>query len=512
MTIRVINIKKNIIYSYLASFLLLVLNLISRYFFINHLGLSYLGVNGLFTDVLSILSFAELGIGSAMNFALYKPVAENDKEKTKSLMKFYKRAYYVIAIVILIIGLAILPFLKYFVKDPGNIGDIRIYYLIYLYNSVITYFVSYKYSLVNAYQKNYLLTIIDAIVSSVVAICQIISIILFNNFLVYLLIQSAIYTLRIFFVSQYLNRKYPLLKEKDVKPLDKKEHDNISTNVKALVLHKVGEICISQTDSIIISYAIDLIAVALVSTYRMIIVTISNYIAMLFKAVVPSLGNVVAIENEDTRTNVFDIYNFVDFWIYGFSAIAFYFLLSPTVELLYGKEVLIGNNIVLFLCISVYLNGQLFAYSSFKSSYGLFDDDKFVVIISAVINLVVSIYLVKTIGLVGVYVGTVVSTLFQNIAKPIIAHKKITNQKTSSYFLTFSKYIVSTIIAGLIVAFVFNFLPSEITVVWYLVRIVLVTVIPNLVFFVIYGRTKLFKYVEDTLIEQFPILKRILRR
>ena len=136
---------KNIFYGYIANIISLVLNFVSRTIFIKMIGTAYLGINGLFTNVLGVLSFAELGIGTALNFSLYKPVAENNKEKIKSIMNLYKMSYRVIAVLIAIIGLILLPFLKFIVKDPGDIGNINIYYLIFLFNTVTGYFVSYKF-------------------------------------------------------------------------------------------------------------------------------------------------------------------------------------------------------------------------------------------------------------------------------------------------------------------------------------------------------------------------------
>ena len=163
---RINNATRNIKYGYVGMIVQLVLGFISRTVFIYTLGVTFLGVNGLYTNVLGVLSLAELGFGTAMNYSLYKPIAAiGDLEKIKSLMNLYKRAYRVIALVVSVMGLLLVPFLKYIIKDPGNISidELTIFYLIFLFNTVSTYFVAYKYSLVNAEQKNYIQTNIQAI-------------------------------------------------------------------------------------------------------------------------------------------------------------------------------------------------------------------------------------------------------------------------------------------------------------------------------------------------------------
>ena len=153
----------NILFGYVGTFATAVMSFILRTIFIHYLSAELLGVNSLYTNILSILSMAELGIGTALNFSLYGPVARKDTEKIKSYMLMYRKAYYVIAMVVAVIGLAIAPFLKYLIKEPGHVSatDLTLYYLIFLFNTVSSYFVAYKYSLVNAEQKNYIQTNIN---------------------------------------------------------------------------------------------------------------------------------------------------------------------------------------------------------------------------------------------------------------------------------------------------------------------------------------------------------------
>ncbi|MDY5699752.1 MAG: polysaccharide biosynthesis protein, partial [Lachnospiraceae bacterium] len=271
---------KNIAFGYIGNITSTVLGFVLRTVFIQRLDETLLGVNGLYTGVLTMLSLAELGIGTALNYSLYAPVANNDLEKIKSYMLFYKKAYLAIAGVVAGIGIILIPFLKFFIKDPGDYGmqELTIYYLIFLFNTVSTYFVAYKYSLVNAQQKNYIQTNVLTLTKLATTISQIIVLLVTANFLFYLLAAATVELIQKIYVNQYLNRLYPYLRDKNVKPLEKEETQAVKEKTKALVCHKVGDVARLQTDSIIISSFIQVSLVGVVDNYTMVINSISGFV------------------------------------------------------------------------------------------------------------------------------------------------------------------------------------------------------------------------------------------
>ena len=230
---RVRYATRNIVFGLAGNVVTMLLRFALRYVFIMKLGDTLTGVEGLYTDILTMLSLAELGIGTAVNYSLYGPAARGEKEKIKSYMQLYKKAYRGIALVIAAVGLMLVPFLPVIVGDPGYItmGQLRVYYLIYLFNTVSTYFVAWKYSLANAEQKNYIQTNAITITKMVTVLFQMAGLFLLPNFLLYLVIQAAVELAQKIFVSRYLDRKYPLLKEKDVRPLKKEEKDDVMGTV-----------------------------------------------------------------------------------------------------------------------------------------------------------------------------------------------------------------------------------------------------------------------------------------
>ena len=205
---RTKNSLKNIISNFANNILLNLLRFVSRIIFVKVLSEVYLGVNGLLSNVLGILALSELGIGTAINFSLYKPLAKNDKDKINSLMKFYKKTYNIISIIVLVLGLILLPFLPSFIKDTVEIENLNLIYLIFLANMVIGYLFSYKRTLIIADQKNYKIMPIIIFYNFLTTILQIIVLVIFKNYIVYLLIQTLCIFLENITVNKYINKQY----------------------------------------------------------------------------------------------------------------------------------------------------------------------------------------------------------------------------------------------------------------------------------------------------------------
>lgn len=489
---RIVDSSKNIFYGYLGNIITIVIGFISKTIFIYTLGTTYLGVNGLFSNILGVLSFAELGIGSAMNFSLYKPVANRDTEKIKSIMQLYKFAYRIIAIIVAIMGLIILPFLNYLLKGAETLSDVHIYYLIYLFNTVTSYLVSYKFSLLNAEQKNYIYTNISTITNIITCLIQICCLILFQNFMVYLLIGAAIGLFQKVFVSSFLNKKYPFLLEKNVQKLDSTEKSELKKNMTGLVWHKLGEISVYQTDSIIISLFLNVIVVGLVSNYNYIITVIGGFVNIIFNSATASIGNLFATENKQKMYSVFRTYRFTAFWLYGFSSVGFFTLLNQFVTLWLGKSMLISSLAIFFIVLNYYMLGHRICINNFKVSGGIFYQDKYVPFIQAVVNITVSIILIRFIGLAGVYIGTVVQGTVSTIIKPIIIYKELFGRSSKEYFRDSLVFGGAVLLAGIVCNLIVRIKYSSIFAIQFIIEFILVTVCCNLLFYILFRRREEF--------------------
>lgn len=479
---------KNIAFGYIGNLTSTVLGFVLRTVFIMRLDEHLLGVNGLYTGILTMLSLAELGIGTALNFSLYAPVANKEYEKIKSYMQYYKKAYRAIALLITIMGLLLIPFLAYFIKNPGSYGmqELTIYYLIFLFNTVSTYFVSYKYSIVNAEQKNYIQTNILTITKLATIICQLIVLWLTSNFLLYLLTAATVELLQKIYVSNYLDKRYPYLKEKNIVPLGQKERTEIKEKTKALVCHKVGDVARLQTDSIIISSFISVALVGIVDNYLMVINSVSGFVNVIFNSVISSFGNLIATESKEKQYEMFRIYRFAANWIYGLSAIGFGLLLSPLVYLWLGEKWILQGAVIALLLIDYYFKGDRIVLSNFKTAAGVFEQDKWLALIQGAVNLVISIALVQRMGLAGVYIGTIVSGLIANITKPFIIYKVCFNKSVTEYFTDTVKHLLFMVIILGLCYLISTVVLREISILTFLIMGVIIVFLYNSLFFLIY--------------------------
>lgn len=488
---RTVYVKKNILYSYLSTILLSLLAMVCRTIFVYCLGAEYLGVAGLFTNVLGVLSFSELGIGTAINFALYKPVAANDTEKISSLLILYKKAYRGVALIVTVLGILLLPFLQYIVHTGIPMQEIRIFYLVFLFNTVTSYFVTYKTSYVSALQKNYILTSIQTIFSIIVNVVQISVLLAGGDYLFYLLVAAAVGVMQKIVTVLWLNAYFPVLQVKTAQPIEEDVKNSILRNVKAMIVHKFGDVAVNQTDNIIISVCTSTAMVGLVSNY----VTINSMVAMfttaLFGSTMASIGNLIAKESKEKVRKIFDEYDFLGFWIYGFVMIAFITLSQPFITLWLGKDMLVDRWTMILFFVSKYLEGLCVVTYNFKAADGRFNEDKWVPYLQAAVNLGVSVAALKLIGLPGIYVGTICQRLIVNYVRPHIVYKYVLEADVRQYFgrMIFRLMLLSLIC--LCLGGVSRYVLSEITIGRFAFMVLITAIVPNLTILILYWRTEM---------------------
>ena len=502
---RVKYAARNILFGYLSNAVTGILGIALQKIFIIKLGETLLGVNSTYTSILSVLSLAELGLGTAVNFSLYGPVARGDRETVKAYMQFYRKAYRMIAVVIACAGLALVPFLRFIIRDPVGIdsnADLIGYYLIFLFNTVSSYFVAYKYSLPNAEQKNYIQSNVLTITKIATVLTQIILLLLVPNFYLYLLAAAAIELIQKIFANAYLNRKYPLLKEKNVRKLTTEEFSDIREKTGALVCHKVGDAARLQTDSIIITSFINVTMSGYVDNYNKVINLIANFVNVIFNSVISSFGNLIATESDEKQYEMFRVYRFFASWIYGFSAVGFFLLLPPFITWYYGDRFALPAAVVGAILIDFYFKGERVVLSNYKTAAGVFEQDKFLPLIQGAVNLILSVVLVQRIGLLGVYIGTIVSGLIANIIRPVIIYRVCFERRADSYFHDAFRYIGVSVLALVICIFAGNVMLSTVSLLRMVGMAAIVTVVYNGIFLLFFGRTFEFRYLFGILRER----------
>lgn len=491
---RTKNSLKNFGTGLVNTFVTTILSFVARTIFIKILGSSYLGVNGLLTNVLSMLSLVELGIGSAINFSLYKPIAEDDEEKVLLLMNFYKIAYRVIGAIVFGIGLILMCFINVIIKDAGDVQNVKLIFFIYLVNTTCSYFMTYKVTLLNAYQKAYKINTINIIFSILTTVFQCLILIITKNYIAYLLMNMVVLFVQRACVNRKITKMYPLLNKKVEGKLEKTELQPILKNVKALMFHKIGDYCINGTDNIIISSFISVGMVGIYSNYSMLIGIVNGVIVSFFNSMIASMGNLIAIESDKRKRQIFDLINFIGFWLFGFTAICFYNLLNPFIELWLGNNYVFSKGIVVVIILNYYLTGMRIPVYTVKSAAGLYNEDKFTPLIQAGVNLFVSIVLVQSLGIVGVFLGTLISSLVLPCwQRPYIVCKYALKQSSKPYFQKYVKYILVVMITALCLNLSLGVLFPNVTILNFAISTIICAIVPNVVFLGIFRKTDEFK-------------------
>lgn len=497
----------NIVFSLLVNTISLVIGFISQAIFIKTLGNEYLGLNGVFSNIISMLSIVELGIGSAIIYNLYKPIANDDYETIKSLMKFYKKSYHIIGFIVLLIGLFLIPFINNLIGDVTLKINIYIIYLLFLSDSVLSYFLSYKRSILYANQKNYYIQIIHIIYLVVLNVLQIIFLLVTKNFYIYLIIKVIMRLLENILISIIANKEYSFLKDKNIKPLNKSIQSDIFKKVKALILHQISSFIISGTDNLIITRYLGLIQVGLYSNYYLIIKSIQTITKQVTDATAPSVGNLLITESTEKQFDVFKKMRFINFWIATFCSICLYQIMEPFITIWIGKEYILPNVVLLVLTINFYQKNMRNTYLTFKSTAGIFYEDRYIPIIESILNIVISIFLVKRIGLVGVFIGTIISGLSLWLySYPICVYKKLFKRKYIDYLKETGGYIFIFIVTLFLTNRICNLIEfTNNTFMLISERILTCLIIPNIILFILFHKSDKFIYIKE-------LTKRIIKR
>lgn len=432
---RTKNSFKNLLVGIICQILIIIMSFVSRTFFIKILGNEYLGINGLYTNVLSILSLAELGLGNVMLFSLYKPIANNDKDKIKSLISFYKKTYCLIAVIILVIGLALIPFLNIFINTTTlNNFELITYYILFLLDSVATYLFIYKTSLIDADQKNYVIKKYTTYSSLTCKTIQILLLYLTKNYYAFLICQIIFTIINNILLNLKANKMYPFLKEKKTKKLTKQDKKAIFTNIKATFVYKLSSKLLNSTDNILISIIVGTIYVGFYSNYFLIITGLNSAILILSNAIMASIGNLNAKESSDRQYKVFRTLIYIYDWIMCFCAISFFILSDDFITIWLGKKYILDNLTVFAIALNFFAAGVEIPIWLYREALGLFNKVKWIIFSSAIINIILSIIFGYKFGMLGILISTVVSKLITSAwYEPYILFKEKFNIKINKY-------------------------------------------------------------------------------
>lgn len=494
---RTKNVSINMVVGLFCHGLSMIMQFVARTVFIKTLGADYLGVNGLFSNVLSILSFAELGIGSAIVYNLYKPIATDDKGKINSLIDLYKTCYRVIGIFIASAGVCLIPFLDIIIKNKPNIPEnLVLLYALFLGDTIISYFFVYKRSVFSANQKKYITTILDEVINLLRIAVQTVFLYLTHNYIIYLLLQILGTLLRNVIASVLANRMYPYLKEEAV-PLKAGERKAIFKDVRALAMYKFGSMALNSTDNILVSALVGVREVGLVSNYTILTTSCRAIFSKITEAFVASVGNLNAISEDKKKYEVFNKMFLIVAWLSGFVSVGLATVANPLITVWIGGDYLLSQITCIAIVSETYFKCIQFVTQTYRTTLGLFVQSRFVPIWSAIINIILSILLCKWIGLPGIFFATSIArTLGVGITDPYWVFKKTFHRNPMIYWIKFIGYTLLFVAIGIIC----NAAVTHITISGWLgviTQIFTVTVIFNGIMLLVFGRTKAFTGIAE---------------
>lgn len=499
---RTENSIKNSMTSILSSLSVMILGFISQAIFIRILGAEYLGLNGLFSNILTMLSIFELGIGSAIIYNLYRPIASENKEEIKSLMLFYKKAYSIIALIILCFGILLIPLLKIIVGEVEVAINIYLVYILFLLSTVVSYLMAYKRSLIYAYQRNYIVNIIHIGYLFLLNTSQLVILFYTKNYYIYLALKIIFQLLENIIITITANKYYPFLLERNVEKINKNTEKNIFNKVKALLFHKVGTIIINGTDNIIISYYLGVVTVGLYTNYNMIINAVSTLLSQMITSVTASVGNLIATESCQKSYEIFKKLRFLNFWFACFSAICILTIMQPFIKIWVGKEYLLSFFTLVTLVFNYFQNMMKNTYNTFKDSAGIWEEDKFVPLVESTLNIIFSIVCLKIFGLAGVFIGTIISGLaLWCYSYPKFVYKKLFGKSYKNYAKETIGYIVLFILIATITYGITSVITLQNDFIQIIINVAICCIVPNLIMFMIFRRTENFQYFLELIIK-----------
>lgn len=493
---------KNSIYAFSGQCITILLNFISRTVFIHTLGAIYLGLNGLFSNLLSVLSFAELGFSTAITYEMYAPLATNNKAQIAGLMNLYAKIYRYIGTGIFIIGIVFIPFLDNFIKDPSAIPadspPLYLIYLLFLTNTSLSYFFNYKRSIIVASQNGYIDTINQIIFNLIKNILQIISLYQFESFILFLILQLVCTALANIAISNKADQLFPYLNELKHEKVSSSTLKSIKKNVIAMAFNKLGGVVVGGVDNLFISKFIGIVTVGYYSNYLLIITTIRMVFIQIFSPITASVGNFIVSKTKEEAFAFYKKLFFINIYFAIICSICLATLVNPFISLVWGKEYTLSTTLTLAIIANFYIDRIRLTSQIYIDVKGLFWQIKWRALAEAVVNIILVLLFIKLgMGLKGVILGMLITNIIINFWwEPYIVFKYYFQKSLFTYLNWNIKYSLIAIISYLTINLILSIQNTSIEGPY---NIVYTLIIPNLFIYLFYHKTDEYKYLSSIL-------------
>lgn len=443
---------RNSVVNMIGQIVAILLSFISRKVFIQYLGVELLGLNSTFASILNTLSLAELGFQQVIVFHLYGVLARDDKEQINALVNIYKLVYRCIGCFFVGAALCCLPFLQYFLSDIEATNTVRVYFLIQALTGACTYFLAYKRNILYADQNSHISGLIDTVVNTAATLIGIAVAVYTRNYALYLLVHLVKTYLSNLFVHIACTKRYPYLHEEK---LDWGLLKKIAGSLKDVIVERLAGYIYGSTDNLIISMFISTVQVGFLNNYTMIISHIKTLIKSLSAPLIPALGNKVALEQSSKQQmDTFRLLEQVYFWLTGFAVVPVFVLADSFIEMFFGQQYVLSKILLFLMCVDLYVHINQDSCLSFLTANGLFHKRRNISIGGAIINIVVSLLLMKPFGIAGILAGTAVSQVYYWTARSVVALRDCLHQdgKTIAFYWLKQAMLFGIIVAAIAVS------------------------------------------------------------
>ena len=490
---RIINFIKNSIYSLLSFLFLSLIGIYIRKLFTENLSIELLGLEGLFSNIVSILSLAELGVSSVINYSLYKALAEDDRDEINILMNIYRFMYRIIGCFILFVSI-ILYFALPFIINERNLPwqYVELVYFIQIATVLSTYFIAYKRALFTADQKDYICIKVDTVCRTASNLVRVIAIVCYQSYVLYALTALFFNILANLIITYKVNKTYNFIKPIKVN-IENMRSRNFFKDIKNFMIHKIAYILYNGADSIIITAFLGLKTGGLVTNYLLINGSIYSIMYKCFQGIVPSLGNLVYSESQEKSFKVYKTLDLLYTFFGGYICCMYILFFQKFILLFFEREFLLPESYVWLLALNVFLAMQFENSCNYRNTYGSFDKDRLYMILSAISKIVIAVLLTNELGIAGLMIGTIIGLAFIIYGRIIIVFKYILNQSISKYL--FQHLIYSAIIVAeiLIIRQIITFVNMPLSYTSLVLEGILATVFMMLVNVIVFYKTEEFR-------------------
>lgn len=490
----------NISVSVLLKIVLLTISLFSRRFLLSSLGSEAVGLYSIYVSVIGFLAIAELGIGSAITFTMYKPIVEKEIDKVSALYYLYKKIYNILSIIVFLIGLVALPFIPYLAKDYTGNYDIYFTYFLFLLATVITYIFAYKTSFINAHMDNYITVLIYSVGKIIEAVLQIFILIYWQSFTLFIMTTLISNFIQLIATEIIFKLNYSKLLNTN-KFISHDSKEDLFKKVKAMFFHKIGTILVNTTDSLIISAFISVSVLGVYSIYVLIVTSMINVINLFFTSITSVIGHSYAKNDFDNFYKEFKFTYTLNCIIGIVFFLGFYAIIDNLIELIFTSDILISNTIVKVISINYFIQFMRSAVLSFRDASGTFYQDRYKPLIEGIVNLALSLIAVQYLGIFGVVLATIITNIFiTHLVEPYVLFRYGLYQNVRKhYFINYLSIIL--FISTLYVYDLINFSGSDILIIDLIINgftSVFISGIISILIWVIYTR----KFTSKAIVEE----------